>query len=71
MLTRLMCVTVGHDLIRKQEGRRTYGVCIRCGAETLGWTYGESPAETTGSQAYWDAVYEDFMDTELALHGGG
>ena len=71
MLSQFMCLTTGHTLLTKQDGSRTYGVCLRCGAETKGWTYGASSADVVGSQRYWDALYSDIMDVELALHGGG
>lgn len=71
MIATLMCLTRGHEVVFKQEGSRTYGHCVRCGVETPGWAYGETPADVAGSQAYWDAAYNEFMDTELALHGGG
>lgn len=67
-----MCLTLGHEVVFKQDGSHVYGVCLRCGRETPGWTYGEPIAkDETGTQPYWDALYEEFMDTELALHGGG
>ena len=71
MISRLMCLTAGHTLTMKGAGSRVYGLCMRCGHETPGWTYGDSPAEEPNTQAYWDAAYAEFMDTELALHGGG
>lgn len=71
MLNRLMCLTVGHDLVRETIGIRTCGRCLRCGHVTPGWVYGESAALVPGTQPYWDEIYKDCMDVELSLHGGG
>lgn len=66
-----MCLTLGHEVVFKQDGSHVYGVCLRCGRKTPGWTYGESGIKVEGSQSYWDAIYAECMDAELALHGGG
>jgi hypothetical protein len=71
MISRLLCLTIGHALIIKSDGSHVYGLCMRCGHQTPGWTYGESPAQEPNTQAYWDATYAEFLETELMLHGGG
>jgi hypothetical protein len=60
----------GHSYVRVFEGSRVYEVCL-CGARTSGWAYGESAAETHGTQPYWDRLHEDLLSMEWELHGGG
>ncbi len=40
MVSRVICLVVGHYLTFKQKGSRTYGLCLRCGHTSPGWTYG-------------------------------
>jgi len=67
----MLCLVLGHHYIRAFEGRRAFLRCLRCLAETEGWALGEATAPIIGTQTYWDEVYAEFMETELALHGGG
>lgn len=71
MLARLICLLLGHELVFQQNKSHIYGVCLWCGHRTPGWTYGEQAKKTNGTQACWDALYDECMETELALHGGG
>lgn len=71
MLARLKCLLFGHALVFERKKGYVYGVCIRCGHRSPGWTYGERAKQVSGTQSYWDALYDEVMEAELALHGGG